>query len=126
MSAARKLLNWLPSFLWMSFIFYLSAQSGLPGPAWISITGHIVEYGVLAALLYFALSRTTTLGHQKTVILAVILATLYGVTDEWHQSFVPGRVPDPMDLLTDFLAATVVATMTAVFLKKGLNLNGRV
>ena len=40
---------------------------------------------------------------------AIALATLYGVTDEFHQSFVPNRMTDPKDLLVDFLGATAGA-----------------
>ncbi|MDR0991105.1 MAG: VanZ family protein [Propionibacteriaceae bacterium] len=36
---------------------------------------------------------------------AVVLASLYGVTDEFHQSFVPGRSPDPKDWMVDTIGA---------------------
>lgn len=104
-----KILHWLPALAWMALIFYMSSRTGLAGPAWVSVAGHIVEYGVLAGLLYFALNRTTRGDRLKIAALAIILATLYGISDEWHQSFVPGRVPDMIDVLTDFLAATAVA-----------------
>jgi VanZ family protein len=39
------------------------------------------------------------------VLLAVVLASAYGVTDELHQAFVPGRVPDPADWLVDTAGA---------------------
>jgi len=118
MSVFKKILNWLPALLWMALIFFMSSQTGLGGPEWMSVAGHIVEYGGLAALLYFALSRTTGLAHLKIAALAAAMATLYGLTDEWHQSFVPGRVPDVMDLLTDFSASTLVAMSAALALRR--------
>lgn len=112
MSAWKKILIWLPVLLWMGLIFFMSSQTGLAGPAWISVTGHIVEYGVLAGLFYFAFARTAGVDPFWIIIFTVILATAYGVTDEWHQSFVPGRVPDIMDVLTDFSAATTIAVIS--------------
>jgi VanZ family protein len=35
------------------------------------------------------------------------LAVLYGLSDEWHQSFVPGRTPDVVDILTDAIGAAI-------------------
>jgi VanZ family protein len=39
--------------------------------------------------------------------MAVALASAYGITDELHQLFVPGRVSDPVDWLVDTLGAIV-------------------
>jgi len=114
MPPLEKFLRWLPPLVWMAGIFFLSSRTGLPGPAWLSVPGHIVEYGVLSALLYLALSQTTSLDRAAVAFLAVALATLYGTTDELHQSFVPGRQSDPIDLMVDFLAATGVAAIAAV------------
>jgi VanZ family protein len=40
---------------------------------------------------------------------AVVLSTLYGVSDEWHQSFVPGRSPDVLDVAADAVGSTIGA-----------------
>ena len=40
-------------------------------------------------------------------LLALVLATLYGVTDEFHQMFVPGRTADRYDVLADGIGATL-------------------
>ena len=39
--------------------------------------------------------------------MAIILATAYGASDEFHQSFVPGRYADPRDILADFTGAVL-------------------
>jgi VanZ family protein len=44
-----------------------------------------------------------------TVAIAVGLATLYGLTDEFHQNFTPDRAPDVRDLFADALGATIGA-----------------
>jgi VanZ family protein len=92
---------------WMAVVFAVSSISNL-GPAarvpdWIS---HPMEYGVGAVLLCRALEdgrrRPLTL---STALTATLLATAYGVTDEYHQSFVPGRTADPMDVVKDLAGA---------------------
>jgi VanZ family protein len=111
MTTGRNLYYWLPALSWMGVIFYMSSRTGVPGPSWLSIPGHLVEYAVLALLYRWALIKTTALSPTASAYLAVALAVVYGITDEWHQSFVPGRVPDPLDVVVDFLGAA-----TAVFI----------
>lgn len=59
---------------------------------------HAGNFGVLGALLYLATGR---------VWLAVLLASLYGVSDEVHQAYVPGRSADPLDWVADTVGAGV-------------------
>ena len=102
-----------PAFVWMAVIFALSSQRTLPRPPGLSMTmagtgGHFVVYAVLAALLYAGLppnGRTT--GRRRFV--AVVGAIAFGVTDELHQAFVPGRDPALIDLAVDALGAAVGA-----------------
>jgi VanZ family protein len=53
---------------------------------------HATEYAVLGALLVRATGRTG---------LAIALGTLYAVSDEIHQTFVPGRMGSPVDVAID-------------------------
>jgi VanZ family protein len=103
--------RWSPVVLWMAAVFFFSSLSHL-GPAarvpdWIS---HPIEYGAGAALVCRALD-----GHRgraltvSTALTATLLTTTYGVTDEYHQSFVPGRTSDPMDVAKD-LAGSAAAS----------------
>ncbi|MDH3272820.1 MAG: VanZ family protein [Gemmatimonadota bacterium] len=65
---------------------------------------HLGLYGVLGATLAYGRIRSNaSVGH--VALIGVGLA--YGMTDEWHQFYVPGRSPDPIDWLAD--AAGVVA-----------------
>jgi VanZ family protein len=99
--------RWAPVVLWMAIVFFFSSLSHLGKaarvPDWIS---HPIEYGVGAVLLGRALEdgrrRPLTL---STALTATLLATAYGVTDEYHQSFVPGRTADPMDVVKDLAGA---------------------
>lgn len=59
----------------------------------------MVEYGVLAALLLRATRKAP---------LSLLITGLYGVSDEVHQYFVPGRSASPYDALADLLGAGIV------------------
>jgi hypothetical protein len=91
---------------WMMLMFGLSSQPDLGGPLelprwltqWLPIDkfGHFALFAVLAALLYLA-----GLGARW----AVLGAAIFGVSDEIHQIFVPGRSPDVRDWIADLLGA---------------------
>ena len=117
MSAAhigRKAIRWLPVLLWMAAIFYLSAQPDLPHhpeatmDLIIKKVGHMLEYGILAALALWALrggGLAATSGH---FLCAFAIAGLYAISDEVHQYFVPGRNPRSLDVGFDLLGAFLV------------------
>jgi VanZ family protein len=69
---------------------------------------HALEYAVLGGLLVPAL-RAAGLGSRGAVLAAVTLASLYGASDEFHQSFVPGRDADVLDWVADTLGASAGA-----------------
>jgi VanZ family protein len=102
--------RWAAVVAWMVVIFVLSAQSSLPDltpglPGLEEIGGHLAAYGLLAGLLWWAL-RGTGVRYPATV--ALVLAVLYGASDEFHQSFVPGRTMTVSDLLVDLIGASLV------------------
>jgi VanZ family protein len=113
-----KLLSlWGPVVLHMAVIFAASSTASpdvLPG-RFIDKIAHMAIYALLGALITRALSggclSATT---WRDVVFAVVLSTLYGVSDEWHQSFVPDRTPDVMDLVADALGAGAGALCTLV------------
>jgi VanZ family protein len=83
----------------MALIFFLSSQkggSGLGIPAPWDKAAHAVEYGLLGFLLCRGLGWA-----RWHWVLAWIVAVVYGVTDEIHQSLVPGRDASPWDALAD-------------------------
>ncbi len=92
--------RWFPPFLIMAVIFYFSSQPGdkLPNLAsWDHVfkkSGHMLGYGLLA-LSYFHWLRY----NKKYYWLAWLLAVLYAVTDEFHQSFVSSRNASMFDVM---------------------------
>ena len=96
----------------MGIIFWLSAQPQLPrvlpvGVELQSVVGHLAAYFVLAALWWRPLRR---LGLCWAVIGVLLIATLYGISDELHQATVPNRVADIRDVLTDLAGAAIAVT----------------
>jgi VanZ family protein len=107
----RKLSLWGPVLLYMGVIFYLSSKSDIAIPAELSDKGwHSIGYTGFAIVIVRALAgglpaRITT----TTALVAVAIATLYAVTDEFHQSFVPNRTADVQDLIADVVGAAMGA-----------------
>ena len=70
---------------------------------------HFIAYGIMAVLFCRAFNNTER-WHQRRALLfllSVMATTLYGLSDEWHQSFVPGRNAGAGDALADFAGSLV-------------------
>jgi VanZ family protein len=94
-------------------------MSSIPGsriPGRYGFLGHAVEYSVFGALLVWALAPKRAV--PRTLLTAAILASAYGVSDEFHQAFVPLRTPDPVDWAVDTAAALVGASVLYLFLRR--------
>ncbi len=91
--------------LFCAGIFFLSSLPNLETPyrSGLDKPAHIIEYGILAFLVFTALVRTTRLSLSKAVIIALLFSLVYGASDEWHQSFVVGRQTSLMDVAADGL-----------------------
>jgi VanZ family protein len=90
-----------------SFIFYLSHQPSLPVPALFQHQDkffHAGAYGLMA-LLAISFFKYQLNRFSVALTVAFIFCALYGVTDEWHQSFVEGRQADVLDWLADCFGA---------------------
>lgn len=110
----RWLRAWLPAVLWMGGIFILSGQSSLPSletSQWDLIlkkTGHFVGFGILTWLYIRALGFHGA-PLERRIWLAVGMTALYAASDEFHQSFVPGRHPALTDWMIDMAGALAAA-----------------
>ena len=102
---------WFPILLYCLLIFiqssYPSPQIGPEWPFKDKIL-HISAYALLGALFLRALNTTRIQHHLKLiVILSILFTSLYGISDEIHQSFVPYRTADVMDVLADILGSAL-------------------
>jgi VanZ family protein len=93
--------RWGPPFLWAAAVFVASSRPTLPQLP--SVLGwdklqHSAAYAVGGLLLARALGR-----GGRGALLAVVLGSLYGASDEVHQLFVRNRSSDPMDWIADTL-----------------------
>lgn len=118
-SPGSTALRLLPAVACMGVIFYLSHQPKLPEVPTLSgqltsVLGHFTVYFALAALTWWGLGALG-LSPRSRIAIAFAVATLYGVSDEWHQSFIPGRHPDIVDIITDATgAAAGLAVVTGL------------
>ena len=99
---------WGPVVLQMGLIFIASSIPNLGAlPGGISDkSGHALGYGILGAVLLRALAGGRLKGVTwRRAGAALLLAALYGFSDEFHQAFVPGRTPDRFDVLADTIGA---------------------
>lgn len=103
---------WLPVALDAALIFFLSSIPRLPSPPgpFSDKHFHFASYALFATLLVRALASARIRNVTgRVALLGILFAALYGVTDEIHQMFVPGRSADPYDLLADTLGAVAAA-----------------
>ena len=105
----RLLFYWLPVVLYGGLIFYLSSLSiphfRSPFPFYDKVI-HAIEYAIFAILLYRALHTSLQTPFVRlTGVLVVLFCILYGMVDEYHQSFVPTRISDLYDLMADTTGA---------------------
>jgi VanZ family protein len=70
-------------------------------------TTHVTVFGILALLLFKSLET-----YRYSYILSWFLTFLYAITDEYHQSFMPGRVSTFKDVLFDSLGALIALSLT--------------
>ena len=123
-SPLARLPRWVrdiaPLLFWMGLIFFLSDQPTLiviedeVSEKTVYKLAHVLAYAGLAWLWWRALSPNrqatwTVLG------VAVGLATLYGISDEFHQLFVPGRHAQSADVLFDMAGALAMALLLRCF-----------
>ncbi|HEX9049038.1 MAG TPA: VanZ family protein [Anaeromyxobacter sp.] len=112
----------LLALLWAAVLFWESSRANpFPFlPAGLLAQDkllHAGAYAVLGALVAAAL-RAGGAAARRAVALAVLVAAVYGATDEWHQAYVPGRDADPLDWAAD-AAGAIAGAAAAVLALRG-------
>ncbi|MFO3796151.1 MAG: VanZ family protein [Anaerolineales bacterium] len=102
----RPYRNWLATFLWMGVIFFLSSRPADELPSFglydllLKKSGHLSGYAILG-WLFLRSWESLGIHTQRAQMLALLSSVLYAITDEFHQSFVPGRHASVIDVLID-------------------------
>lgn len=111
----KYILAYLPSVLWATLIFFLSNQETLPSFT-VSVldylfkkSAHMFVYAVLYFLIFRAYQESSPeLFKKNKYIIPLLICFLYSISDEIHQSFVPGRYATLRDMGYDMLGASAV------------------
>ncbi len=110
LTVKQKLLLWLPVIAWMFVIFYFSSMQtpAVTRVLWtefvIKKTAHVIEYFILTTLTLRACLGWGVVGKRSSII-AFWLSVVFALTDEFHQSFTPGREPKVRDVVIDVFAS---------------------
>lgn len=100
-------LAWLPTALWMGVLFGLSAIPNLSTPSLPSRSDWVAHFGVYAILAVNMVWGRIRSGGRPSLAILFLIGVLYAFSDEWHQSFVPGRSPAASDLVFDAIGLAV-------------------
>ena len=113
MTISRFTRYWLPVIVYCTAIFIQSSfptTEQLPSWPFLDKILHVAAYALLGFLVFRALAT----GHltnnlNLALIISALFAGLYGLSDEWHQSFVPGRSAEAADALADLIGGMLGA-----------------
>ena len=112
----HTLIAWGPAAIWVAVLFFLSEIDGTSDLSWQfgwDKIVHFLFYSVLGATLAWGWSRA----RRQVPFWAVLsVGVVYGLVDEWHQSFVPGRSPSLGDALADLMGTVAGFALVATFL----------
>ena len=121
MKSIKVIILKIPAPLIMVILWLLSSQSKLPemkGILGFDKLQHFAAYAALAAAagLWFSLENWFNRPKLNFLII-VVVASVYGAIDEFHQYFVPGRACDVWDWIADTLGG-LAGAMTVLIITK--------
>ena len=103
---------WIPAIVWAAGIFYLSSRTGDELPSFdfpfLDKIVHFLLYAILSSLIFCGARFGRGMRFGAAALLACVLASAYGVTDEIHQTFTAGRSQDVFDWVADTVGAATV------------------
>ena len=140
------MLWWVMTVAWAALIFFLSTRTFAPDfskgllalmlqflhlqvtpstfvvlHALLRKSAHLTEYAIFALLLYgFPYKKPQALWQPRRAVICVAIAAAYSLTDEFHQSFVPGRHASLGDCGLDTIGATIA--MLVPYTRKKISL----
>ena len=118
-----QLKYWLPVYIYSILIFYLSSQSIIPASTALAEKFYIrpyLQHILIYTGLALTISRASNYSKNNSNFLVVFSTTLYGLIDEIHQHFVPGRTFDFLDVGMDFLGAILALGLINLYKRTSL------
>ncbi len=109
----KKVFYWSATIAYALLIFFLSSLSGDKTEKLYLFKHsdkiiHLAEYAILCFLVSKTLSFTLKNNIKRYVpLFAILIALLYAISDEFHQSFVPGRSAEVYDVFADGMGAVL-------------------
>lgn len=106
---------WGPFVGALAVVFWLSSLSQVPGAHyfWDKLL-HVVGYAVLGVLALRAFHGGFEFPRLAPTLRAAAVVILWGISDEFHQSFVPGRDASPWDVLADAIGFALAVSWLAL------------
>lgn len=99
---------WGPAITWAAVLFFFSELRGIPSGFERFAVNDKFAHAILYTALGISLAWGRKIGPFKPPHVLLLLAGYaYGAFDEWHQSRVPGRTPDAMDLVADVVGVSL-------------------
>ena len=106
---------WFPVVLYCCIIFGVSAIPNVQVPQTVFISDklvHMCEYAILAVLFARAIRHASQTEWFLLIwVIAIFFVAFYGITDEFHQSYVAGRSSDLADWLADIIGGSIGAAV---------------
>ncbi len=98
---------WLygPPLAYCLFIFMLSNEPSLPSTPGGDLVAHFAAYTLMGGLFFRAIALSSSWSRWKVFLSAAVAGALYGLSDEFHQSFIPGRFATVEDAVADALGS---------------------
>lgn len=118
--------RWLPFIAFVSFVFYMSSRPGAtfpPAPfwGWDKVAHFIAFFTIVSSLAYALGSFTLMRAPVMSFVLIAFFGFAFGILDEWHQSFVPGREVSGYDLIADVAGSVAASLGVRYFLLKRIH-----
>ena len=111
----RLVIRIVPVTVVMGTIFLLSHQPGdslhLPTFPGADKLAHMAAYAALAVTILWLFGKKGAERLKPTALLTVCICVLYGISDEFHQSFIPYRSVSGLDIVADTAGAALIAAL---------------
>jgi VanZ like family len=119
MSNRPSFIRWIPAGIMMILIFVASSQpaSALPYFGALDFVvkkgGHAIGYALLGLAYFYALPGRLPVVYKAA--LALLMAVLFSLSDEFHQSFVEGRTSTLRDVVIDTIGAGIALSIASIY-----------